>query len=103
MMGKRNLSSIEKVKRNAEINLGKGFEYEYKGEYDIRNKTYCRQAISMEGVGNLTEARKECSHDTNCGMFVDNGGLGTKFYSCTPDANVYKTRTSKSITYLKSK
>ena len=57
----------------------------------------------MKGVGNLTEARKECSQDPDCGMFVDNGGNGTKFYYCSPDANVYKTRTSKSITYLKSK
>ena len=57
----------------------------------------------MEDVNNVTDATKQCSDDPKCGMFVDNGGSGTKFYSCAPDANVYRSRRSKSIIYLKSK
>ena len=55
----------------------------------------------MNDVKNVTDARKECSDDPKCAMFVDNGGSGTKFYSCAPDANVYRSRTSKSIIYFK--
>ena len=54
-------------------------------------------------VKDVTDARKKCSDDPKCGMFYDHGGNGTKFYSCAPDANVYRSRRLKSIIYFKSK
>ena len=76
-------------------------EYEYQGDYENKDKSYCRPSKVMKDVANVTAARKECSDDPKCGMFVDNGGTGTKFYSCASDANIYSSR--KSTIYFKGK
>ena len=55
----------------------------------------------MKGVNNTDDARKQCSGDPKCGMFVDNGGTGTKFLSCASNANVFSSRKSK--IYFKGK
>ena len=68
----------------------------------IKKKNMFCEPQKSERYNTLSEATQKCIQDLDCGMFFDDGGIGSHFVPCSWTAKMEKSNDG-SVLYLRGK